>query len=50
VAAVLSADTVGYSRLMGADEEDTLNTLRQCRQSINSCVAEKSGRISARNY
>ena len=47
LAAILSADVVGYSRLMGADEEGTFNTLRQCRQSIDSCVAEKGGRIVA---
>ena len=30
--AILSADVVGYSRLMGADEEATLRTLTKYRQ------------------
>ncbi len=45
--AILAADVVGYSRLMGDDEEGTFNTLRACRQSIDGCVAEKGGRIVA---
>ncbi len=45
--AILAADVVGYSRLMGADEEGTFNTLRACHQSIDGCVAEKGGRIVA---
>ena len=28
MAAILAADVVGYSRLIGRDEEDTLATLR----------------------
>ena len=47
MAAILSADVVGYSRLMGADEESTFEILRQCRQSIDGCIAEKGGRIVA---
>jgi adenylate cyclase len=47
LAAILSADVVGYSRLMGADEESTFDTLRQCRQTIDSSIAEKGGRIVA---
>ena len=47
LAAILAADVVGYSRLMGADEESTFNTLQACRRSIDSCVAEKGGRIVA---
>ena len=47
LAAILSADVVGYSRLMGADEESTFDILRQCRESIDGCVAEKGGRIVA---
>jgi mercuric reductase len=31
LAAILAADVVGYSRLMGADEEGTLNRLRAIR-------------------
>ncbi|MBT5781311.1 MAG: adenylate/guanylate cyclase domain-containing protein [Rhodospirillaceae bacterium] len=47
LAAILAADVAGYSRLMGADEEGTFNTLKACRQSIDGCVAEKGGRIVA---
>jgi len=47
LAAILAADVVGYSRLMGADEEGTFNTLRACRQLIDGCIAEKGGRIVA---
>ncbi len=47
LAAILSADVVGYSRLMGADEESTFEILRQCRQSIDGCIAKKGGRIVA---
>ena len=47
LAAILSADVVGYSRLMGVDEESTFDILRQCRQTIDRSVAEKGGRIVA---
>jgi len=47
LAAILAADVVGYSKLMGDDEEGAFNTLRACRQSIDGCVAEKGGRIVA---
>ncbi|MDP6589003.1 MAG: adenylate/guanylate cyclase domain-containing protein [Alphaproteobacteria bacterium] len=47
LAAILSADVVGYSRLMGDDEESTFDILRQCRESIDGCVADKGGRIVA---
>ncbi|PPR21630.1 MAG: hypothetical protein CFH39_01679 [Alphaproteobacteria bacterium MarineAlpha10_Bin2] len=47
LAAILSADVVGYSRMMGDDEESTFEILRQCRQIIDSNVAEKGGRIVA---
>ena len=47
LAAILSADVVGYSRMMGDDEESAFEILRQCRQIIDSNVAEKGGRIVA---
>jgi class 3 adenylate cyclase len=47
LAAILAADVVGYSRLMGADEESTFEILRQCRQTIDRSIAEKGGRIVA---
>jgi adenylate cyclase len=46
LAAILAADVVGYSRLMGADEEGTLNALKQHRQAIfDPAVAAHNGRI-----
>jgi adenylate cyclase len=34
LAAILAADVAGYSRLIGADEEGTLNRLRSIRADI----------------
>jgi class 3 adenylate cyclase len=34
LAAILAADVVGYSRLMGADEEGTLAALNQLRREL----------------
>src|SRR5687768_4561493 len=45
MAAILAADVVGYSRLMGNDEEATLATLKACRQIVDSLIAEYGGRI-----
>src|SRR6516165_1807346 len=46
LAAILAADVVGYSRLMGADEEGTLATLKGLRKSlIDPKIAEHRGRI-----
>ena len=45
LAAILSADVVGYSRLMEADEEVTIRALRTCRQSIDELVASHHGRV-----
>src|SRR6516225_8347938 len=46
LAAILAADVVGYSRLMGADEEGTLATLKGLRKSlIEPRIAEHRGRI-----
>ena len=39
LAAILSADVVGYSRLMEADEEATIHALSACRQVIDKLVA-----------
>ncbi len=36
LAAILAADVVGYSRLMGEDEEGTLATLKAYRATIDS--------------
>lgn len=46
LAAILAADVVGYSRLMGADEEGTLAALRAQRaELIDPLIASHSGRI-----
>ena len=44
--AILAADVAGYSRLMGADEEGTLNRLKAHRRElIDPKIAEHRGRI-----
>jgi class 3 adenylate cyclase/pimeloyl-ACP methyl ester carboxylesterase len=44
--AILAADVVGYSRLMGANEEATLSTLKAIRREIvDSWIDEHRGRI-----
>ena len=45
LAAILAADVVGYSRLMGADEAGTARTLRDHRVAIDPLVANHGGRI-----
>jgi class 3 adenylate cyclase len=46
LAAVLAADVVGYSRLMGADEVGTLTSLKlHRRELVDSGISEHHGRI-----
>ena len=46
LAAILAADVAGYSRLMGADEEGTLNRLKaHRRQLVDPKINEHHGRI-----
>ena len=46
LAAILCADVVGYSRLMGADEEGTLAALKSHRRAlIDPLIAQHQGRI-----
>ncbi len=46
LAAILAADVVGYSRLMGDDEEGTLSRLKAHRDEItNPAIAKHKGRI-----
>jgi adenylate cyclase len=46
LAAILAADVVGYSRLVGSDEEGTLAALKNLRKSlIDPKIAEYRGRI-----
>ncbi len=43
LAAILAADVEGSSRLMGADEDGTLETLNTCRNLIDSLIAKYHG-------
>src|SRR3954453_20681119 len=46
LAAILAADVVGYSRLMGADEMGTLTALKSHRRElVDPAIAEHRGRI-----
>ena len=45
LAAILSADVKGYSRLMAADEEGTLRTLNAYRLKMDALIGERDGRI-----
>jgi adenylate cyclase len=46
LAAILAADVAAYSRLIGADEEETLNQLNSIRADvIDPTVAKHHGRI-----
>jgi adenylate cyclase len=46
LAAILAADVVGYSRLMGADEEGTLAALKAIlRELVDPRIVEHRGRI-----
>jgi len=46
LAAILAADVAGYSRLMSADEEGTLERLKAlCRELRDPKIAEHKGRI-----
>jgi adenylate cyclase len=46
LAAILAADVAGYSRLMGADEEGTLERLKALRRELlDPKIAEHRGRL-----
>ncbi len=45
LAAILSADVVGYSRLMAEDEHATIRTLNAYRDLIGSLVGDHHGRV-----
>jgi adenylate cyclase len=45
LAAILSADAVGYSRLMAADEEGTVRAIAAARRLITELVEREAGRI-----
>jgi adenylate cyclase len=45
LAAILSADAVGYSRLMARDEAETVATLKSHRQTLGGLVRQHGGRV-----
>jgi adenylate cyclase len=45
VASVLSADVVGYSRLIAQNDERTVTILRSCRQVVYDIVRKHNGRV-----
>jgi adenylate cyclase len=45
LAAILSADVEGYSRLMGDDEVATVRTITEYREAIAVAVARRGGRV-----
>jgi TolB-like protein/class 3 adenylate cyclase len=45
LAAILAADVVGYSRLMGEDEAGTARMVREHREAAAPIVASKGGRV-----
>jgi TolB-like protein/class 3 adenylate cyclase/Flp pilus assembly protein TadD len=45
LAAILAADVVGYSRLMGEDEEETAQRLSAYRKVIDELIAGHDGRV-----
>jgi adenylate cyclase len=45
LAAILSADVEGYSRLMGDDEVGTVRTITAYREAVGSAVARHAGRV-----
>jgi class 3 adenylate cyclase len=46
LAAILAADVVGYSRLMGSDEMGTLTSLKSHRRElVDTTISEHHGRI-----
>ena len=45
LAAILSADVKGYSRLMGDDEEATVRTITAYREVMNTVIRDHRGRV-----
>jgi adenylate cyclase len=46
LAAILAADVAGYSRLMGEDEEGTVQALREQCAAADPLVAQHGGRVT----
>lgn len=45
MAAIMAADAVGYSRLMGVDEEAAYSSLSACRGVIDAVIKDHGGRV-----
>ena len=45
ISVIWSADVVGYSRLMGQNEEETLQTLTRCRAVMSALIQQYRGRV-----
>ena len=45
LAAILAADVVGYSRLMGLDEAGTVQAVREHRTAADPIIAQHGGRV-----
>ncbi|MGH2898760.1 MAG: ABC transporter substrate-binding protein, partial [Solirubrobacteraceae bacterium] len=45
LAAILSADAVGYTRLLADDEQSTIRALASAREQIAASVASHRGRV-----
>ena len=45
LAAILAADVVGFSKMMGENEDQTLQNLKSCRALTDKAIAENHGRI-----
>lgn len=43
ISAILSADVVGYSKLMEADEEGTVRTVGSYRKTVSSLILQRNG-------
>ncbi|MEC8284437.1 MAG: adenylate/guanylate cyclase domain-containing protein, partial [SAR324 cluster bacterium] len=45
LAAILAADVVGFSKMMGENEDRTLNNLKACREITDGAIREHHGRV-----
>ncbi|MCP3893400.1 MAG: adenylate/guanylate cyclase domain-containing protein [Bacteroides sp.] len=45
LAAILSADVEGYSRLMGEDEEATVRTITAYREVLSTLIQQHNGNV-----
>ena len=49
ISAILSADVVGYSRLMEEDEVATVQTIESYRKTVSSPIEQHNGRVTKRS-